>query len=118
MMSLYNQSHSMADPINHMSILVQTLRVLQRCPNQQPYATAAIITSSTGGQPGDNRETNFREQWNYYYFLKLAADTFAYCLLPNHFHFLTGLAVLKGLPVLPRTAARKAHMIGLSPVYP
>ncbi len=44
---------------------------------------------------GNNRETIFREQRNYYYFLKLyekyiplVADTFAYCLLPNHFHFL------------------------------
>ncbi len=44
---------------------------------------------------GNNRETIFREQRNYFYFLKLyekyipsVADTFSYCLLPNHFHFL------------------------------
>ena len=44
---------------------------------------------------GNNRETIFREQRNYFYFLKLyekyiplVADTFAYCLLPNHFHLL------------------------------
>jgi REP element-mobilizing transposase RayT len=44
---------------------------------------------------GNNRETIFREQRNYSYFIKLyekyiplVADTFAYCLLPNHFHLL------------------------------
>jgi len=44
---------------------------------------------------GNNRETIFCEQRNYFYFLKLyekyiplVADTFAYCLLPNHFHLL------------------------------
>jgi REP element-mobilizing transposase RayT len=44
---------------------------------------------------GNNRETIFREQRNYIYFLKLyekyiplVADTFAYCLLPNHYHLL------------------------------
>jgi putative transposase len=42
---------------------------------------------------GNNRENVFIEQRNYSYFLKLyahyvlpVADTFAYCLLPNHFH--------------------------------
>ena len=44
---------------------------------------------------GNNRESIFREQRNYIYFLKLyekyiplVADTFAYCLLPNHYHLL------------------------------
>ncbi len=44
---------------------------------------------------GNNRENIFAEEENYLYFLKLyqqhvssAADTFAYCLLRNHFHFL------------------------------
>lgn len=43
---------------------------------------------------GNNRENLFVEQRNYPYFLKLyskhilpVAETFAYCLLPNHFHF-------------------------------
>ena len=43
---------------------------------------------------GNNRETLFRQERNYDYFLNLyakhvypVADTFAYCLLPNHFHF-------------------------------
>ena len=43
---------------------------------------------------GNNRENLFVEQRNYPYFLKLyakhilpVAKTFAYCLLPNHFHF-------------------------------
>ncbi len=43
---------------------------------------------------GNNRENLFVERHNYPYFLKLyakhiqpVAETFAYCLLPNHFHF-------------------------------
>ena len=44
---------------------------------------------------GNNRENIFTEARNYTYFMALyekyiapIADTFAYCLLPNHFHFL------------------------------
>ncbi len=44
---------------------------------------------------GNNREDLFREERNYRYFLQLyihhvypIADTFAYCLLRNHFHLL------------------------------
>ncbi len=44
---------------------------------------------------GNNGEDLFREERNYPYFLKLfekyvtpIADTYAYCLLKNHFHFL------------------------------
>ena len=44
---------------------------------------------------GNNREKIFKEEENYRYFLRLyakhlcpVADTFAYCLLPNHFHLL------------------------------
>lgn len=43
---------------------------------------------------GNNRENLFVERRNYPYFLRLfvkhilpVAETFAYCLLPNHFHF-------------------------------
>lgn len=44
---------------------------------------------------GNNYENIFLEERNYFYFLDLyqkyitpAADTLAFCLLPNHFHFL------------------------------
>ncbi len=44
---------------------------------------------------GNNRENLFKEERNYRHFLRLyakhiepVADTFAYCLLPNHFHLL------------------------------
>jgi putative transposase len=44
---------------------------------------------------GNNRENIFFEERNYRYFLRLyvkyaepVADTYAYCLLRNHFHFL------------------------------
>lgn len=44
---------------------------------------------------GNNREDLFREERNYALFLRLyafhiapIADTYAYCLLKNHFHFL------------------------------
>jgi REP element-mobilizing transposase RayT len=47
---------------------------------------------------GNNRENIFVEERNYVYFLKLyanhiepIAETFAYCLLRNHFHFLIRL---------------------------
>jgi len=62
------------------------------------------MTSPTPLQPGqhyhiynrgNNRENVFIEKRNYPYFLKLyarhiepVADTYAYCLLRNHFHFL------------------------------
>ncbi len=43
---------------------------------------------------GNNRENLFVEKRNYAYFMRLysrhilpVAETFAYCLLPNHFHF-------------------------------
>jgi putative transposase len=46
-------------------------------------------------QRGNNREDIFVEDRNYPYFMKLytkyidpIADTFAYCLLKNHVHFL------------------------------
>ena len=44
---------------------------------------------------GNNGETLFCEERNYPYFLKLyaqhiepVAEAYAYCLMPNHFHFL------------------------------
>jgi putative transposase len=44
---------------------------------------------------GNNGEDLFREERNYAYFLKLCAmhilpvaDTFAYCLMRNHFHLM------------------------------
>ena len=52
---------------------------------------------------GNNRENLFIERRNYPYFLKLyakhiqpVAETYAYCLLPNHFHFaIRTLSILK-----------------------
>ena len=52
---------------------------------------------------GNNGETIFPEERNYKYFMQLygkyiapIADTFAYCLLRNHFHLLVRI---KDLPV-------------------
>ena len=64
---------------------------------------------------GNNKETIFKEQENYAYFLKLwkkyidpVAETFCYNLLPNHFHFFIRIRqqeqtsqVLKTCEVLP-----------------
>ncbi len=54
---------------------------------------------------GNNGETVFRQERNYRYFLELyafnlyqIAETFAYCLLPNHFHFLIRIRDLSDLP--------------------
>ncbi len=62
---------------------------------------------------GNNRENIFVEERNYRYFLQLyakhvmpIADTYAYCLLRNHFHFLVRIKTveeqdLSGLPRKP-----------------
>jgi REP-associated tyrosine transposase len=53
---------------------------------------------------GNNRQALFVEERNYRYFLTLyarhvepVAETYAYCLLPNHFHFLVRIQDLTGL---------------------
>ena len=53
---------------------------------------------------GNNRASLFVEERNYAYFLSLyakhvepVARTFAYCLLPNHFHLLVQIKDLSGL---------------------
>ncbi len=55
---------------------------------------------------GNNRENLFVEARNYHYFLRLykryippIADTLAYCLLPNHFHFLVRMKFIHGGPM-------------------
>jgi putative transposase len=64
---------------------------------------------------GNNGETIFTEERNYEYFLKLfekhispIADTFAYCLMPNHFHFL--IRIKSDLPGF-------GNLEGLKPLY-
>ncbi|GIK42762.1 MAG: hypothetical protein BroJett011_65950 [Chloroflexota bacterium] len=53
---------------------------------------------------GNNRENIFFEERNYHYFLKLytkyivpVADTYAYCLMRNHFHFLVRIKSVEEL---------------------
>ena len=55
---------------------------------------------------GNNRETLFYTEANYKYFLKKYdkylseyIDTYAYCLLPNHFHLLISVKELKDIPL-------------------
>lgn len=64
-------------------------------PSQPPLSTGEIYHIFNRG---NNRETIFRETRNYPFFLQLytkhispIADTYAYCLLPNHFHLLVYL---------------------------
>lgn len=82
---------------------------------------AQVIPLSPGGfyhiySRGNNRENIFREARNYEYFLRLyakyigpIADTYAYCLLKNHFHFLVrikeDLSDLKNLTGLSKPFA-------------
>ena len=54
---------------------------------------------------GNNRENLFREEKNYAYFLRLygrhvepVAQTFAYCLMPNHFHLLVRIKMPEEQP--------------------
>jgi putative transposase len=56
---------------------------------------------------GNNGEDLFREEQNYRYFLKLyiryiypIADTYAYCLMKNHFHLLVRINPKSDLPGL------------------
>lgn len=62
---------------------------------------------------GNNRENIFLEEKNYFYFLELfgnyiskIADTFAYCLLKNHFHFLVWLKELVSFEKSNDTSSR------------
>ncbi|MCH5596981.1 hypothetical protein [Niabella ginsengisoli] len=55
---------------------------------------------------GNNKENIFKEAENYIYFLKLwnkyiepVAETFCYCLLPNHFHFFIRMRELQTFEV-------------------
>jgi putative transposase len=73
------------------------------------------MTSPTAIQPGtyyhifnrgNNKEDIFVEEKNYHYFLELytnhispIAETFAYCLLRNHFHFLVRIKALTELKI-------------------
>jgi REP element-mobilizing transposase RayT len=90
---------------------------------------------------GVNREPIFRERDNYRYFLSLYADhvgdivdTYAYCLLGNHFHFLlrvrersdppdltlpdlTGLEDLSGLKGLQTAISPSQHFSNLFNAY-
>ncbi len=67
---------------------------------------------------GNNREILFREPRNYYYFLQLwkrhiypFADTFAYHLLPNHFH--VAIRIRNGAEVSSKQISRCfANMFG------
>ncbi len=61
---------------------------------------------------GVNRENIFREERNYAYFLRLytrhiepVADTFAYCLLRNHFHLLVRIREVRQTDAVSETAS-------------
>ncbi|MBX3011509.1 MAG: hypothetical protein KF832_08365 [Caldilineaceae bacterium] len=65
---------------------------------------------------GNNRENIFREERNFRYFLELyakhilpVADTYAYCLLRNHFHFLVRIKT-----TAEREAECNPNLTGLS----
>jgi putative transposase len=60
---------------------------------------------------GNNRENIFIQERNYHYFLQLwrkyvnpIAETYAYCLLRNHFHFLIGIREFNQIPEKLRTS--------------
>ena len=65
---------------------------------------------------GNNKENIFIDPENYSYFLKLVKKyltetciIYAYCLLPNHFHFLLKIKETKNLPELCQNGKRKIH---------
>lgn len=72
----------------------------------------------------NNRELLFRTDWNYAFFLKLFAKyispfamTYAWCLLPNHFHFLikirTEEEILKHIVAIPEVNQTKTQKMFL-----
>ena len=65
---------------------------------------------------GNNREDIFLEERNYRHFLQLyakhimpIADTYAYCLLRNHFHLLVRIKDLTGFPEPVRSFGRSSE---------
>ncbi|MCJ7533292.1 MAG: transposase [Anaerolineales bacterium] len=69
---------------------------------------------------GNNRENIFIQERNYYYFLQLytsyndpVAETFAYCLLRNHFHLLVRIKDMADSPLTP-----SQHFSHLFNAYP
>jgi REP element-mobilizing transposase RayT len=63
---------------------------------------------------GNNRENLFRKSDNYHYFMQLyakhiepIAETFAYCLLPNHFHLLVRIKAMAEIDVTPANPLKK-----------
>ena len=77
---------------------------------------------------GNNRENIFNERRNYAHFLKLyafhigpIADTYAYCLLRNHFHLFVRVKDLTGFPTSgevsegKRSSATNENLSGLLP---
>jgi REP element-mobilizing transposase RayT len=72
---------------------------------------------------GNNGETIFRSKENYLYFLKLylkhfylMAETFAYCLLPNHFHFLVWIRSRAEIEALAEKTPSVSKTLGASTV--
>ncbi len=78
---------------------------------------------------GNNRENIFIQERNYAYFLELyfkhiepVAETFAYCLLRNHFHLLVRVKseqeILAYLQTLKVSPAKPLGSLSLEPGYP
>lgn len=73
---------------------------------------------------GNNRENIFIEERNYPYFLKLyvshvepVADTYAYCLLRNHFHLLVRIKTEEETLRVSRVSSPSQHFSNLFNAY-
>ena len=73
---------------------------------------------------GNNRENIFLEERNYRHFLKLythhvlpVADTYAYCLLRNHFHLLVRIKDPADLPAPLKSQKPSQHFSNLFNAY-
>ncbi len=71
---------------------------------------------------GNNGETIFRHRENYLHFLKLyrkhfepLAETFAYCLLPNHFHFVVRIRSQAEIEALANQTLRVSQTLRVLP---
>ena len=87
-------------------------------PSLEPGVTYHIYNR------GNNRETIFIEERNYAYFMRLynkyispIVDTFAYCLMPNHFHFLLRIRDLPGFENLEGLKPPSQHFSNFFNAY-
>lgn len=80
-----------------------------------PFQPGSVYHVYNHGNAGDNI---FRQEENYYYFLKRYAEylypvasTYAFCLMPNHFHFMVRIKGKKELMIIFKSMGKKSNKL-------